>query len=167
MTSEELKQQYFMKDIAEMYGFRPNRRGFIHCPFHKGDKGASMKIYDRDFHCFGCGANGDIFDFVQRMDNVDFKEAFQSLGGTYEKPTFSSKLAVYRAQKRAEMRKKKELQQVNERQRNNMLISAYRWGMAHNRPLSDAWCENYNRLQYQLYVQEELMERGEEHVAFK
>ena len=54
-----------------------------------------MKIYDKDFHCFGCGANGDIFSFVQRMENVDFKEAFYSLGGTYEKPTFSSKLAVY------------------------------------------------------------------------
>lgn len=165
MTKEEIKQQYSMRDIVEKYGIRPDRRGFIHCPFHQGDKGASMKIYARDFHCFGCGANGDIFDFIQRMDNVDFKEAFQSLGGTYEKPTFSSKLAVYRAQKRAEMRRKKEEKQAEEKHLNNLLISVFRWGVEHNLPLSDAWCENYNRLQYQLYVQGELTERGEEYGA--
>lgn len=126
-----------------------------------------MKIYDRDFHCFGCGANGDIFDFIQRMDNVDFKEAFQSLGGTYEKPTFSSKLAIYRAQKRAEMRAKEAKKRDGERYLNNLLIRAFRWGVQHNRPLSDAWCENYNRLQYQLYLQEELAERGDGHGAIE
>ena len=167
MTSDEIKQQYSMRDIAEQYGFHPNGRGFIHCPFHTGDKGASMKIYARDFHCFGCGANGDIFDFIQRMDNVDFKEAFQSLGGTYEKPTFSSKLAIYRAQKRAEMRAKEAKKREEERYMNNLLIGAFRWGVQHNRPMSDAWCENYNKLQYQLYLQEELTERGEGHGATK
>lgn len=165
MTSEELKRQYSMRDVVERYGFHPDRKGFIHCPFHAGDKGASMKIYARDFHCYGCGANGDIFDFIQRMDNVDFKEAFQSLGGTYEKPTFSSKLAIYRAQKRAEMRAKEAKKREEERRLNNLLIGAYRWGVEHNRPLSDAWCENYNNLQYQLYLQEELTERGDGHGA--
>ncbi|MBS6195453.1 MAG: DNA primase [Clostridiales bacterium] len=158
MTKEEIKQRYSMRDIAGQYGFHPNRAGFISCPFHSGDRDASMKIYDRDFHCFGCGANGDIFDFIQRMDSVDFKEAFQSLGGTYEKPTFASKLAVYRAQKRAEMRQKKEWQRMEEIVRNSLMIGAFRWGVEHNPPLSDAWCENYNRLQYQLYLQEELTE---------
>ncbi|MGN0252266.1 MAG: CHC2 zinc finger domain-containing protein [Oliverpabstia sp.] len=165
MTREELKRQYSMRDVVERYGFHPDRKGFIHCPFHAGDKGASMKIYARDFHCYGCGANGDIFDFIQRMDNVDFKEAFQSLGGTYEKPTFSSKLAMYRAHKRAEMREKEARKREEERYLNNLLIGAYRCGVEHNRPLSDAWCENYNRLQYQLYLQEELTERGERHGA--
>lgn len=165
MKIDEIKQQYSMRDIVEKYGICPDRRGFIHCPFHTGDKGASMKIYARDFHCFGCGANGDIFDFIQRMDNVGFKEAFHSLGGTYEKPTFSSKLAAYRAQKRAEMRRKDEYRLQDERQRNNLLIEAYRWGVDHNEPLSDAWCENYNKLEYQLYLQEEIMKRGGGHGA--
>lgn len=158
MTSEEIKQQYSMRDIVERYGFHPNRAGFVSCPFHSGDRDASMKIYDMDFHCFGCGANGDIFDFIQRMDNVDFKEAFQSLGGTYEKTTFASKLAVYRAQKRVEMRRKKERQRTEEIERNNLMIGAFRWGVEHNQSMSDAWCENYNKLQYQLYLQEELCE---------
>ena len=38
MTKEELKQRYSMKEIVEQYGFRPNRAGFIRCPFHTGRK---------------------------------------------------------------------------------------------------------------------------------
>lgn len=74
-----------MRDILARYGFRPNRAGFIRCPFHDGDREASLKIYPHDYHCFGCGANGDIFSFVMRMENITFREAFQELGGEYEK----------------------------------------------------------------------------------
>ena len=98
MTVEEVKNRYSMYDIIEQYGFHPNRAGFISCPFHKGDHSPSMKIYPKDFHCHACGANGDIFSFVQRMDHCDFKTAFYSLGGTYEKPTDSSRLAQFRLQ---------------------------------------------------------------------
>ena len=74
-----------MRDIVERYGFHPTRAGFIPCPFHSGDRQPSLKVYDRDFHCHACGANGDIFTFVQMMDDVDFRTAYQSLGGVYEK----------------------------------------------------------------------------------
>ena len=84
MTLEEVKNYYTMAEIVERYGFRPNRAGAIHCPFHQGDKGASMKIYKKDYHCFGCGAHGDQIDFVARMDGLSFREAFISLGGTYD-----------------------------------------------------------------------------------
>lgn len=83
MTVEEIKDTYSMRDIVERYGFQPNRSGFIPCPFHAGDRQASLKIYDRDFHCHACGANGDIFTFVQMMDDLSFKEAFIELGGDY------------------------------------------------------------------------------------
>ena len=155
MNVEEIKDRYRMRDILDLYGIPVNRAGFCRCPFHTGDREPSMKIYARDFHCYACGANGDIFDFVERMDGVGFKEAFQSLGGTYEKPTFSSRLAIYRSQKRQAMRKKEKQKAAGERKRISLLIGAYRWGVEHNRPLSDAWCENYNKLQYQLYLLEE------------
>lgn len=85
MTVEEIKAAYSMRDIVERYGFHPTRAGFIPCPFHSGDRQPSLKVYDRDFHCHACGANGDIFTFVQMMDDVDFRTAYQSLGGVYEK----------------------------------------------------------------------------------
>lgn len=82
MTVDEIKQEYSMGEVVGRYGLVPNRRGYIPCPFHK-EKTASMKIYAKDYHCFGCGENGDIFDFIQKMDGITFPEAFRSLGGTY------------------------------------------------------------------------------------
>ena len=155
MTSEEIKAAYSMRDVVERYGFHPNQSGFIPCPFHK-EKTASMKIYERGYNCFGCGENGDIFDFVMRMDDVDFKTAFQSLGGEYCKPSFSSRLAVYQAKKQRAMRWKKAERAREKRRLNNTLISIYRAYMERSEPLSDTWCDCYNALQYQLYVQAEL-----------
>ena len=154
MNSEEIKQQYSMKDIVEQYGFKVNRMGFINCPFHKGDKGASLKVYQDSFHCFGCGKNGDIFTFVQLMDSVDFKTAFQSLGGTYEKPTFESQLAIYRAQKKKEQRIKEEEKLKRRKELNNTLIDVYRYWMNRSEPFSETWCSSCNALQYQLYLHE-------------
>ena len=84
MTSEEIKRTVFMEELVERYGLYPNRAGFIVCPFHKGDRNASLKIYKDSFYCFGCGAAGDVFDFVRKMDGMSFKEAFLFLGGEYE-----------------------------------------------------------------------------------
>ena len=113
-TVSEIKQQYSMREIVERYGFHPNRAGFISCPFQTGDRSPSLKVYKKDFHCHACGANGDIFTFIQRMDNCDFKTAFYSLGGTYQKPTDNSKLAVYRIKKAKENREKKEYQKYSQ-----------------------------------------------------
>lgn len=158
MTVEEIKDTYSMRDIVAQYGLQPNRRGFIPCPFHSGDRQASMKVYGRDYHCHACGANGDIFSFVEQMENITFKEAFQSLGGTYEKPTFSSKLVVYKSKKRRDMLKKEQDRHVRRKWLNCMLIGVYRAYMELSEPFSDVWCDCYNALQYQLYVQAELNE---------
>ena len=159
MNKDEIKQQHSMRDIVERYGFRPNRAHFIKCPFHSGDNTASMKIYKDSYHCFGCGANGDIFTFIQGMENCDFKTAFMSLGGTYEKPTFESKLALYRVKKNAELREIQALKEEKQKQLNNLLISIYRAYMRRSEPLSDVWCDSYNALQYQLYIHEILNEK--------
>lgn len=97
---------------------------------------------------------------MQRMDNCDFKAAFFSLGGTYDKPSFESKLAIYRQKKKEEERKREEEKLKEKRKLNNMLIDIYRFHMNRSEPLSDTWCDCYNALQYQLYLHEIL--NGEE-----
>lgn len=156
MTREEIKARYTMREVAERYGLHPNRRGFCHCPFHSGDRTASLKIYDRDFNCFGCGANGDVFSFVERMEQVDFQEAFRILGGTYGKPTYASRLAIYHSQKRREMEQKRKARELARRKENYILIEIYRNGIRRAKPLSEAWCDCYNELQKQLYTHAEL-----------
>ena len=134
------------------------------CPLHNDKKSPSLSISpDKQlFHCFGCGANGDIFTFVQLIDSVDFKTAFQSLGGTYEKPTFGSNLAIQHAQKKKEERARTEEKLRKRKELNNVLIDVYRDYMKRAEPLSDVWCDCCNALQYQLYLHEILNEKRAE-----
>ena len=119
-----------------------------------------MKIYDKDFHCFGCGANGDIFTFTEKFYGISFKDAFLMLGGEYEKnPSFRSSLAIYRAKKEKLMREKQEAKMRDKCSLNNDLISVYREFLNRAEPLSDAWCDCYNALQLELYHAELLEER--------
>src|SRR5262249_26091091 len=47
------------------------------CPFHD-DSSPSFNVYDGGgFHCYGCGADGSIFDFVMKRDGVDFAAALR------------------------------------------------------------------------------------------
>lgn len=52
------------------------------CPFHP-DKSPSLTIYgdDRRFQCFGCGAQGDVIDFVMRAYDVKTRGAIGMLDG--------------------------------------------------------------------------------------
>lgn len=65
------------------------------CPFHK-EKTASFSVHatKQFYHCFGCGASGDVFSFVEKIENVTFPEAVrevaQKLGVALPRATFSS-----------------------------------------------------------------------------
>jgi DNA primase len=50
------------------------------CPFH-ADKTPSFHVYpdSRRFKCFGCGARGDAFEFLQRFEGKDFKTVVREL----------------------------------------------------------------------------------------
>lgn len=151
MTLEEVKR-IPMADIVQRYGFRPNRAGFIHCPFHNGDRGASMKIYQNDAHCFGCGWNGDAIDFVAKMDDLSFKEAFLVLGGSYE---HEDKTEIRRKIQLAEQRRReKDEKEAEERRKRSDLakyITLLRTGIEYFPVYSDEWCTCQNELPKALY----------------
>ena len=155
MTVEEIKSQTSMRTIIEQYNIKVDKKGFCCCPFHH-EKTASMKIYKDSYNCFGCGANGDIFSFVQEMEHCDFKTAFLMLGGEYEKPTLSSRLNVYKAKRAKETRLAKEQRLQKKKSLNNLLINVYMRWLNRLEPLSNEWCDTYNALQYQLYIFDEL-----------
>ena len=70
---EAVKQSVTTRQAAEHFRIRVGRNGMCVCPFH-ADKHPSMKV-DRRFHCFGCGADGDVIDFVSRLEQASPKEA--------------------------------------------------------------------------------------------
>ena len=53
------------------------------CPFHP-DRSPSFTIFadDRRFQCFGCGASGDVIDFVELLHKVGTREAAEMLGAS-------------------------------------------------------------------------------------
>ena len=84
MTAEEIKQSVTMGDVLARYGIKVNRNGMCCCPIH-GEKHPSMKVYKDGYKCFACNSAGDVFSFVMAYEGVDFKTAFATLGGTYER----------------------------------------------------------------------------------
>ena len=63
-------------EAAERYG--TVRRGFMRCPFH-ADRVPSLKLYDDHFHCFGCGAHGDVVDLTAGLLGCSKAEAARRL----------------------------------------------------------------------------------------
>ncbi|MGH9446916.1 MAG: CHC2 zinc finger domain-containing protein, partial [Terriglobia bacterium] len=53
------------------------------CPFHQ-EKTPSFAVHParQIFHCFGCGAGGDVFKFVMLIENVSFPEAVERVANT-------------------------------------------------------------------------------------
>lgn len=84
---EAIKDQY---PLAETVGRHVvlKRRGHQLiglCPFHD-ERTPSFTIYPQDqrYHCYGCAAHGDIFDFLQHMEGLDIRAAAEQLtGGTF------------------------------------------------------------------------------------
>ena len=70
---ETVKQSVTTRQAAERYGIRVERNGMCCCPFHE-DRTPSMKL-DRRYYCFGCGATGDVIDFVSQLRGISSKEA--------------------------------------------------------------------------------------------
>lgn len=76
-------------DLVEIIGahvrLKRAGRNFVGlCPFHN-EKTPSFSVNPERgfFHCFGCGAGGSVFDFVMRIEGLNFGEALRSLARRY------------------------------------------------------------------------------------
>ena len=78
---EIVKRNITTRQTAEAYGFQPNRSSMICCPFH-ADRNPSMKV-DSRFHCFGCGADGDVIDFTAKLFQLSLLQAAEKLAANF------------------------------------------------------------------------------------
>jgi len=81
---EELRDRVPLSDVVgkRIRLVRAGREFKAPCPFHN-EKTPSFYVNDQKgfFHCFGCGAHGDVLGFVMRHDNLSFMEAVEQLAG--------------------------------------------------------------------------------------
>lgn len=116
---EVVKQSVSTREAAAFYGIEVKRNGMACCPFHD-DKNPSMKV-DQRFHCFGCGADGDVIDFTAKLFDLSPKEAAEKLAQDFG--------LIYDSQappRRRYVRQKTEAQKFREdRQRCYRVLSDY------------------------------------------
>jgi len=99
---EEVKSRVNIADVVGEYvALRPASAGSLKglCPFHD-EKSPSFNVKPAQgfYHCFGCGEGGDVYKFLQQMEQLSFTEAVEKLAArvgfelTYEEGGASPEL---------------------------------------------------------------------------
>src|SRR5579862_7213146 len=84
-TADPIAEIKSRLDIVDVVGQKVQLKRAGHtlkglCPFHNEKTPSFVVFPDKgNFHCFGCGANGDVFSFVMKTENLDFGEALKEL----------------------------------------------------------------------------------------
>lgn len=119
-AAQTIKERLTMREVLSRYGYNANNKGFMCCPFHS-EKTPSMKVFEKDYHCFGCGEHGDIISFVQKLFNLPFQYALRKIDidfalNIYGNHTFEELRQSHYKQKQVQAereRKEREKQQAD------------------------------------------------------
>ena len=92
-AAQSIKDAVNMEQILDFYGYEA-KHGFINCPFHPGDRDASLKVYkgSKGWHCFGCGKGGSVIDFVMEQEGCDFRTAAYAIDQAFSLGFLSEKV---------------------------------------------------------------------------
>lgn len=76
----EIRERLTMEEVAERYGFEPNRQHKICCPFHN-DSHPSLQLYKggKGWWCYVCDTGGSVLDFTANLFSLSVKEAAAKL----------------------------------------------------------------------------------------
>jgi phage/plasmid primase-like uncharacterized protein len=88
---EAIRDAYPLATIVEPYAALKHRGNMWEalCPFH-AERSPSFKIYpDQRYHCFGCGAHGDVFDFLEHMEGLSIPQVAEKLTGGVALPRYT------------------------------------------------------------------------------
>ena len=112
---EEIKSRLNMRALINWYfpSLKP-RGGRIPCPIH-GGKDCNFSFGDSVYHCFVCGAKGDVISFVRDVFSLTFPDALQRLNEDFNLGLVFGRRMTLREQRAADNRYK-ELLAERERQ---------------------------------------------------
>lgn len=115
--AQRVKESVRLSDVLALYHLQPDRAGFLHCPFHSGDRSPSLKVYPEQntWHCFGCGKSGTVIDFVMEMERCSFVDALKKLDADFHLGLSDSKESYREYRQRLSERQRKEKEQQSEK----------------------------------------------------
>lgn len=82
---EAVKAEISMMSAAKHYGIPIKHSSMTNCIFHN-DSHPSMKLYKDHFHCFSCGAHGDVIAFTAQLFGLSQYDAAKKLVGDFSIP---------------------------------------------------------------------------------
>ncbi len=174
---EELRRRADVETIVSSY-VTLKRSGKISrglCPFH-GEKTPSFTVYPdtQSYYCFGCGAGGDVINFIKNIENLDYIESIKFLAekigmdppneNSYDSTLQKRKLRVLEANREAARfyykllttgKDNPALAYCKERKLKKETITKFGLGFA-----PDEWNTLYKHLQSLGFSEEELLDAG-------
>lgn len=145
---EELKYKCDLVEVISQYVPLQKKGGryFGCCPFHN-EKTASFCVNNGWYHCFGCGATGDVVKFVMEMESVSFYDAVKLLADKVGMQLPEVKLDPEYAKKKEHSDVLKQLMRDVARYYRNNLLDENKGKEAreylHNRSLDDETAKRY------------------------
>ena len=82
VSAEYIKERVKMPEVIAKYHHLGRHRGRTSCPIHGGERD-NLGFDDAVFHCFTCGASGDVIAFVQQLNGCDFGTAIKMLDADF------------------------------------------------------------------------------------
>lgn len=169
---QQIKERITIEEVVSSYIKLDNAGSNLkaRCPFHNEKTPSFFISKDRGtYYCFGCGASGDIFSFVEEFEGLDFKGALKLLAlragvelGSFSKEQNSEKDRLYLVMEEAtkfyiaNLENNKEAQDyLKSRGITDKTVKDFRLGF-----IKDDWRLLYNYLKTKGYLDEEIEKAG-------
>ena len=79
---EDIKSRVTVQEILEHYGYSTGKKGRCPCPIHNG-KDNNFSYNEQFYHCFVCGAKGDVISLVMELEQIGFVEAKERINSDF------------------------------------------------------------------------------------
>lgn len=145
MDVKEIKQSISMFELLSKYDIEI-KNNMCRCPFH-ADKSPSMKVFKDGCHCFTCNKSWDIFSFTQEIEHCDFKTAYLSLGGHYERRSGDGEILRKARLERLKKQREQEARDQRERFREFIRSISLSKVLLEQQPLSEEWTDGFNHME--------------------
>ena len=135
--------------VYDFTGLRPNRVGFIFCPFHTDGRTPNYKVYSNGGHCFSCGAHHDNVSFVAALFGIRQIDAARKISD-------HKHLSLFPDKPLSRMEQRQVNEAIRQRRDDSRVIDSFNewWNSVSN---TLAWYGRYLRM-----MQERLKPRSED-----